>query len=162
MINHHFGGKEALYRACLLGFGTQRLAALDRLLVPCTSREEFAIRLEVLVTELLELHLEEPDVIAILLRDVSSAEHWGADLEEMLVGFTFKLARSFELGRERGFLRAGVEPIVPATAIYLTLAGLLQADAHQSRVTGFSLRDPAARSVAVKQLLDLVLHGALA
>ena len=160
MINHHFGGKQALYRSCLKGFGNLRLAALDRMLVSCATREEFAIRLELLVVALLDLHLEDPDVVSILLRDVSSAEHWGPALEKSLLEFTFKLSHFFELGRERGFLRRGVEPIVPATLIYLTLAGLLQADAHRSRVTGSSLRDPTHRAATVKNLVDVVLNGA--
>lgn len=162
MINHHFGGKEALYRACLESFGEARLRAVDAMLVPPTSREDFVTRLDVLVTHLLNLHLDDLDIVTILLRDQSESEQWGPKVEQRLFEFTIKLSHFFALAQERGLLRAGVDPLTPAAAIYLTLLGLIQYDPHRARVTGISIRDPAHRRDAVTRLLDLVLHGALA
>jgi TetR/AcrR family transcriptional regulator len=159
MINHHFGGKEGLYRACIEGFGAARLRALDALLVAPANATEFEVRLDVLVTQMLELHLEDPDAVSILLRDANAAEHWGPDVERTLYEFTLKLATFFALAQERGVLRADVDPLTPAAVIYLSLSGLLQIDAHRSRVTGMSVRDPKERREIVKRLIDVVLRG---
>jgi AcrR family transcriptional regulator len=161
MINHHFGGKEGLYRACIAGFGTARLRALDPLLVAPTNATEFEVRLDVLVSQMLEMHLEDPDAVAILLRDANAAEHWGPDVERTLYEFTLKIATFFALAQERGLLRAEVDPLTPAATIYLALSGLLQVDAHRSRVTGMSLRDPKERREIVKRLVDVILRGVL-
>jgi AcrR family transcriptional regulator len=161
MINHHFGGKEGLYRACIEGFGVARLRALDPLLVAPANAAEFEVRLDVLVTQMLELHLEDPDLVAILLRDANAAEHWGPDVERTIYEFTLKLATFFAMAQECGVLRAEVDPLTPAAVIYLSLSGLLQVDAHRSRVTGMSVRNPKERREIVKRLVDLVLRGVL-
>jgi AcrR family transcriptional regulator len=161
MINHHFGGKEALYRACVEGFGAARLRALDGLLVEPKTAEELEVRLDVLVTRMLEMHLDDPDAVAILLRDANAAEHWGAEVERTVYEFTLKLATFFSLAQQRGLLRPGIDPLTPAAALYLSLSGLLQVDAHRSRVTGVSLRDPKHRREVVSRLINLVLHGVL-
>ncbi len=162
MINHHFGGKEGLYRACVAGFGTTRLAALERLAVAPKTREELELRLGQIVTELLELHLEDLDMVTILLRDANAAEHWGPDVERSVYQFSVTLASFFGAAQTAGLLRKGVEPMTPAALLYLTLSGLLQVDAHRERVSGVSLRDPEHRRAIVQQLIDVVLRGALA
>jgi AcrR family transcriptional regulator len=161
MINHHFGGKVELYRACLDEFAEIRLRALDRFLEPPASPAELVLRLKLLISELLEVHLAHPDVVAILLRDVNAAEIWGPELERKLYEFTPRFARFFAQAQKSGLVREDVDPIVVASALYLSLSALLQADAHRARVGGPSLRDDKARTRFVAQLLDLVLHGAL-
>lgn len=161
MINHHFGGKEALYRACVEGFGTARLRALDRLLVAPTTPEELEVRLDVLVTQLLEMHLEDPDAVSILLRDANAAEHWGAEVERTVYEFTLKLSTFFALAQKHGLLRAEIDPMTPAAILYLSLSGLIQVDAHRERVTGMSLRDPKHRREIVTRLIGVVLRGVL-
>ena len=161
MINHHFGGKEDLYRACLDEFAEIRLRALDRFLDKPESTEEMVIRLKLLIDDLLDLHLAHPDVVAILLRDVNAAEMWGPALERKLYEFTPRLAKFFTQAQKAGMIREDVEPIVVASVIYLSLTALLQADSHRARVSGASLRDEKARGKFITQLLDVVLEGAL-
>src|SRR3954470_23548098 len=57
LLSHYFDGKEGLYRACLEGFGEVRRAALERVLEAPRSAEEFRVRLEMFLLELLEFHL---------------------------------------------------------------------------------------------------------
>lgn len=161
MINHHFGGKTELYRACLEGLADLRLRSLERFLAPPTSREELSVRLRLLVDELLDLHLAHPEVVAILLRDVNSAEVWGPALERKLYEFTPRFAHFFSQAQKLGMLREGVDPLAVASIIYMSLTALLQSDAHRARVSGASMRDEKTRARFIAQLLDVVLHGAL-
>jgi TetR/AcrR family transcriptional regulator len=161
MINHHFGGKDELYRACLDEFAEIRLRALDRFLAPPASEAELVVRVKLLIGDLLDLHLAHPDVVAILLRDVNAAELWGPELEKKLYEFTPRLAKFFAQALKLGLVRADVDPIVVASALYLSLSALLQADAHRARVSGASLRDERTRARVVAQLIDVVLYGAL-
>lgn len=161
LISHHFGGKEALYRACLRQFGEQRLVALDRFLAPSKSAAEFQTKLLLLVTELLEQHLAEPEVLTILLRDVADPDLWGKELEQQLFGFTTKLAQVFADAKARGFLRKGTDPLAAATVLYHTFAGLIQFGVHIERVTGLTLDDAATRRSTIDKALDILFHGIL-
>ncbi len=160
MINHHFGGKLELYRECLKGFGELRVRAIDKHLVVPKSREEFHVRLEMLVTDLFDVHVEHRDVVNILLRDLEVADQWGPGIEKLLYEFTPRFAVFFELAQKAGFIRADLPPIAPASLIYLTLSGLLQADAHRARVTGLGIADVGHRALVVKMVIDVVLNGA--
>ncbi|MDB4972207.1 MAG: Transcriptional regulator, TetR family protein [Myxococcaceae bacterium] len=162
LISHHFGGKEALYRACLSRFGAARSAALDRYLTPPKSVAEFKVKLELLVHELLEQHLAEPEILAMLLRDVNDPDLWGKELDEQLFAFAPKLAQIFANAKARGFLRADADPLVAASMLYLTFSGVIQMGGHIERVSGMTLSEPATRRSLVEQALDLVLHGVLA
>ena len=161
LISHHFGGKQGLYRACLRRFGEQRLLSLDRFLSPSKTVQEFQAKLHILVGELLEQHLAEPEILAILLRDISDAELLGNDLERQLFEFTTKLARVFEDAKARGFLRRGADPLVAARLLYLAFAGLIQFSAHTERVSGIALADSATRRTIVESALDIVFNGIL-
>lgn len=161
LISHHFGGKDALYRACLSHFGEQRLSTVDRFLTAPKTVEEFKARLEILVAELLEQHLAEPEVLIILLRDVNDPDLWGKELEEKLFGFTVKLAQVFASAKAKGFLRPGADPLVAATMLYLTFAGLIQNSTHLERVSGIKLNDSATRRSMIEKALDLIFNGVL-
>lgn len=159
MINHHFGGKLELYRACLEGFAQLRLRVIEKFLVAPASFEEFRVRLELLVTELFDLHIEHREIATILLRDLGISDLWGEGVERVLYEFTPRFARFFELAKKADLLRADVNPLTAASMIYLTLSGLLQADLHRARVTGQSLTNPTHRAQVVRQILDVTLNG---
>src|SRR5262245_60391567 len=67
MINHHFGGKEGLYRASIGDFAERRLQAIEKYVVAPRNRDDFITRLELLVTELLDLHLADRLIVTVLL-----------------------------------------------------------------------------------------------
>lgn len=161
LINHHFGGKHGLYQACLSRFGQQRLVALDRFLEPSRTVEEFKAKLHILVGELLEQHLAEPEILAILLRDVTDPELWGRELEQQLFGFTTKLAGVLADGKSRGFLRKDADPLVAATMLYHSFAALIQFGVHIERVSGITLANPATRRSLIDKALAVLFHGVL-
>jgi TetR/AcrR family transcriptional regulator len=161
LISHHFGGKAGLYRACLEEFGTSRLVRLEKYLAPPASIEEFRVRLELLVQDLLAEHLDEPEVVTILLRDVDQRELWGPDLERLLFGFSVRFSEFFAEAQRREFVRADVDPMIAAAIVYLSFSGLVQVSAHVERMTGASLRDDEVRTALVKKTLGIVFEGIL-
>ncbi len=162
LISHHFGGKEALYRACLSQFSEMRLASLDRHLSPPKSVADLRARLEILIHELLELHLAEPEIVTILMRDASDPALLGRELEQQLFGFTTKLAQLFFDAKARGLLRSDADPMVASGMLYLAFAGLVHAASHIERMSGVTLRDVATRRTLVEKVLDILFEGVVA
>ena len=159
MINHHFGGKRGLYDACVEGFGRRRLETIARLVVPTRSLAELEVRLEILLLELLAWHIEELDMVRILMRDVDDPELVAPSCERELVAFSLSLARMFALAQEHGVVDPAVDPTVPASLLYHSLAARLLVDAHRERVQGQTLKDPDFRREHVRAAIQVVLRG---
>lgn len=159
LISHHFGGKKALYRACLRRFGDERVAALERHLAPPRDLSAFRARVELLVLELLEWHLGEADVVAILLRDANDPDLWGPELEQQVFAFTSKLAGWFEQAKQAGLLAENADPLAASAVIYLSFSSLLQMRGHIGRVTGIDLESPVIRKELVERVVGTVFDG---
>jgi AcrR family transcriptional regulator len=159
LVSHHFGGKAGIYRACLEAFGKGRLSKLEAYVTPPRSAEEFRTRLELLVLDLLDEHLAEPEVVTILLRDVDQHELWGPELEQLLFGFTVRFSQLFADAKRRKLLRADVDPMVAASLLYLAFSGLIQVSRHVERVSGLNLGDASVRTSLVRKTLDIVYRG---
>ena len=69
------GGKDGLYRACLAGFAEARLQALGRFFDVPKTQDEMELRVELLVGELLDVHIQEPEIVAILFTPRPESEH---------------------------------------------------------------------------------------
>ncbi|APR76138.1 Transcriptional regulator, TetR family protein [Minicystis rosea] len=162
MIRHYFGSKEGLYVACLEDFARARTGVLDHVLTPAANVVEFRARLELAVEETLRFHLADPEALEILMRDMRpGAKLLDPSLEAVFVEFPVRLARYFADGQQRGWLRAGVDPLVPAGLLYFSFAALLQVDFMAKRSMGLTLHDPEQRRLLVTQAVDVVLRGVL-
>jgi AcrR family transcriptional regulator len=73
-ISYYFKGKEGLFRSCIEGFGERSVAAADRVLKTPTSVAEYRTRLEVFISEFLDLHFREREICEILHREMANNE----------------------------------------------------------------------------------------
>lgn len=161
MINHHFGGKKKLFHAIIEGFGAKRIAMIQRHATMCSSAPEFQVRLEVLVSETLHLHIENLPMVHILMRDAVQADLVPPELQGHVSQFLTTLAEFMKCGQEAGLLRKNIHPLIPASLLYYTLATMLQLNDYRQRVRGESMLDDDVRRATVKQLIDVVLNGVL-
>lgn len=161
MISHHFGGKEGLYRECLMGFGEARLEALSKFLETPNSLPEFRVRVEMLISELFVFHLKHSDVTAILLRDVNAQKIWGKKLESTLFSFTLKLAQFFGEAKEKEFIKENIDPLTLTALIYFACAGLIQNSGEIEKNLGVSLSDQSFRKDVIEKMLSIVWGGIL-
>ena len=73
LISYYFEGKEGLYRACLEEYGQARIEASTQILgPPVISAEDFKARLRLLITNILEVQLKEPELHIMLMKEERS------------------------------------------------------------------------------------------
>jgi len=160
LISHYYKGKEGLYRACIEDFGEARLKVLDRVLEIPRSKDEFRIRLELFVNELLDFHLENHETTTILLRDLMFETHlWGQKSENMLFSFITRLAEYFEQAKKKKYLSQKTDAVTAAGIVYLTFLALFQVNHITEKRMGISIKDRDLRTQIVKQTLDTLWFG---
>lgn len=115
MIHHYFGNKEGLHKAILEQFSTDTFAVPIRLLSgEVRSREEFLVRLELLVGETFQALAEQAPVFRIAARDGKNF----AEFKE----FRAALIAFFSSAQAKGFVRRSMN-IEMATGMLLDRLG---------------------------------------
>lgn len=70
LVSYHFAGKDGLYRACLERFASERFEVAKRVLQVPKNIDEFKVRLQMMLEEMIEGHLAQPELIKILHREL--------------------------------------------------------------------------------------------
>ena len=160
LISYHFKGKEGLYKACLEQFGMNRLEAAQRMLQPAQTIEEFKLRLELFIEDILIWFQQEPDLCQMVQRE----SDLGLPVAEDIFERTFlKMYMTFlaliKAGQQKKFLRSDLDAQVIASMSFGGLVSMAQKRDLTEKYFGTSIKDPNFRKKIKTQITILMLEG---
>lgn len=160
LVSYHFNGKEGLYRACLEQFGKERLAVAQRVLQSPRSLEDFRVRLTMFIEELLTCHSEQPEVTAILHREVDLGVKIAEDVfkKTFLVVFS-TLVEFLKAAQEAGVVRKDFDPQILASVIFGSVMHSVKTDRVGCKFFGTSFNDPAFRKRFIETAIEMAISG---
>lgn len=160
LVSYHFDGKEGLYRTCIEDFGKNRLAATERILQPAATREEFRVRLEMFIDDLMVWFDEEPDLCALVQREAEMGFQTTRDVfEQTFVKIFTTFMKFVEAGQKKKYLRQDADTEIASRFFFIGLVHITQKDEHSKKLLGITLDDPAYRKKLKNQLSLLFFEG---
>ena len=160
-ITYHFGCKEKLYQEILDQFVTLQLEpARIALAGEVRSLEEFEIRLEMFLMQLLGSYLENRESLLIVLREFEQLTPEKGDIAiRDPIGVNRALSEFIQNAKELGYVREDVDTgIVAGTLLDRLINQARYAHTHEQLFNVTSL-DPEYRAYWVRASLGLVLDG---
>jgi len=160
-ITYHFGSKKKLYQEILNQFAKLQLEqARSALPEELRSQEEFEIRLEMFVSQILEVYLNNRESLLISLREF---EQLTQDMDDEAINELIEigntLSQYIQRGKDQGFVRENVDSdIVAGTLIDRLINQARFAHTHE-RYYAVTTLDPTYRAYWVRASLELILNG---
>lgn len=162
LIRYHFGDKSGVYKACLELYGNSRYKSAARILEPVKTAVEFKIRLKIIINEIIDSLLEEPDISRMMMREMESTEPIA---EEIVKNTLVKMAKTFvdffTHAQEIGIIKKGISAVFLTQIIQLTLSHLVLTDAARSRYFNQSIKNKKNKNILVENMYELIINGAL-
>lgn len=146
LVSYHFGGKDGLYRACVMQFAEARIDAIVRILKPVTSVSELEIRLRLFAEEFVDVHIREPDLCQIVHRDVERMTEIGQEVfRQGFYPLFLKYVDFLKSAEKAKVIRKMKNPEIAATLTFGSLIHTLNTDKHRVALGRHSIVEPKYR-----------------
>lgn len=160
LISYHFKGKEGLYKACLEQFGQNRLEAAQRMLQPAQTMEEFKLRIELFIEDLIIWFQQEPDLCQMVQREADLKLPVAEDVFERTFLKVYTTFFAFiKAGQQKKFLRPDLDAQIVASTIFGGLVSMIQKQDLTEKYFGNSIKDSNFRKKIKTQIVLLMLEG---
>ncbi len=95
MVSYYFGGKEALYIACLHRAAEQGIKDIERILFAPKSKEEFKIRLDLFIDEFLTSHVKKKYETTLIKREFSNPTKFARSVVDQTIPHFFHIIEDY-------------------------------------------------------------------
>ncbi len=156
LISYYFGGKEELYKACILAIGDSQYTAARDLLRDPKSPEEFRLRLGLFIENMFNLFIQDRDAGLIIVRELDRS-HSPAETE-FRMGFlrVFDLIiQYFKSAQKQKMLAKDKDPFILASLLFGALSHVMRLDHLKEDAFQRSIKNKSERDKVQKHLLDL-------
>lgn len=159
-ISYHFGGKEELYRTCLMEHGKGLHSSLSRILSGPESVEECRVKMKIYISELLENSVNDIDVMRMIIREIDSNLKIAEDIFQdvhLKLGETFQ--SYIKRAQEKGFIREDIAPDFLDRFIHTQSFMGIKFCELSSKLGKGNLFDKSYRDKLVDQMMKIFENG---
>ncbi len=160
LVSYHFGGKEGLYKECILHVAEARIESMERLLQAPQNRDELKLRLRLFAEEMTEVHCRELGLCLIVHRDVDLGNPIAVDIFKNVFHRLFKsLVAFFAAAESRGVILPQKNPEILTSLVFGSLTSFLQSEKKREVLGLGSIQDPTFRANFITSWLELIWSG---
>ena len=160
LVSYYFKGKEGLYLSCVEEFGQARLAAAERLLQPIKGYEELRTRLSIAIEETFRQQFEQPELTAIIQREVDSNLPIARTVFENTFLKSFESwVQFFKDAQDAGIVRKDLDSQILTHTLQGALISFFRMDRLILHYRNLSLVDLNYRKKVIHNLVEVFLKG---
>lgn len=162
LVSYYFGGKEALYEACLKEVGQGFLDSATQLLQPSQTQKELRTRLELFVNRLFEDHNKAPERHRLLSWEFENhTKTAGTRLLPILMAPLRRIAAFLESAQKLGLVYSDLQPMILANMLYGLTSHFIRVDVVKETQLGRTLKDANHRQQCVQHIVQAFCTGIL-
>jgi AcrR family transcriptional regulator len=161
LISYYFDGKAGLYRACIEGFGRTRSEKARALLFKqADSYDEFRVRIELLIEEMITFQIENPYPCQMIQREIDEGLPRARDIFEDTLLKTYGLLVVFiRTAQDNGFVDKSVDPMIVTSYLQGSIFHIARTDNIRKQFFSASITDPEVKKKHIDQLVHLFFNG---
>jgi len=160
LVSYHFGGKLALFHECLKKFGEEKTNIAYKILQPTKSQQEFKVRFELFIDELVLSYIENSTLLALVHNEFES----GAAESTTLFKTTFLKAFNmvvtfFDSAQKQGFIRKDVDVSMLSFIMMSSVKNTFVNTNLRKPFLKFSVETEEGRKKFKENLMKIFLEG---
>jgi TetR/AcrR family transcriptional regulator len=163
MISYYFGGKEGLYLECIAKFAQGRGEAIQKILVPVKTTEEFKLRLKLFFESMMALYASDKHLVRIIMREAQTerGEEFHRNVMTHLHPVFLKVQQYYEMALENGLIKKKTDPQMLATITMALISHPCMMEKAIVMTTGIKIESSDYQSHYIKQICDTLFSGVL-
>lgn len=159
-IKYYFGGKEGLYRECILRFGEDRLSMATQILTKADSFEDFKLRLKIFAADFIQKALADMHTTKMVCHEIENQSPLIQDIfQSTFLKVHQMFAELFEDAQEKGFIRKDMDIFMASSFFFHAMINSLRMDHVAQKYFQRTLKDPQYQETYINNLISILLNG---
>lgn len=160
LVSYHFGGKENLYRECMIPFIETKLDFLKNRMGTPTSLNEFKLRMRIFIENVIEDELKNPDVGCIVRREIETDDPIAMEIFKKSIQKVFETFVAFiKHAQDQNFIRKDIHPRAISAIFMGGIQHCLRTDKLRKKLYNETIADPKIREEFINASLEMFFHG---
>ncbi len=160
LVSYHFEGKNGLAQAVMEGFAKDRFQVAKRILQLPQNVDEFKVRLEMLIGEILGSHIDQPQTMCILNRELENLTPVAIEIfKETFLKSHDLTVEFFKHAQKIGIIRKEMSPLNITSLFMGSILFMIQKDSLNEKIYGNSIRNESYRKEMIKTMMSIFMNG---
>lgn len=159
-VKYYFGGKEELYKTCLLEFSETRFSEVTRILTKPANLEEFKVRLKLFAEDLILSALEHEKIFKLVCREIENQTPPFTEIfNSTLLKIHSHMLHYFTEAKDANLLSEDIDSLIVTCSFFDGVVQRIRNDHLSFKIHKKTLRDQNYRSYFLDQYINNLFNG---